>query len=91
MEAEWDRRGRSEAQRVDEMKRMAHDLVASSVGFHIIDRKMPGPDEAVIDLSFDGEGRNRTFVLRRIGGEWRFHDIIFAGMDEPNGNQPTKR
>ena len=81
MEAEWDRHGRPEAQRVAEMKAMSHALISSSVGFHVLDKKMTTPDEAIINLSFDGEGTTRRFVLRKIGNEWKFHDIRFAGQD----------
>ena len=39
------------------------------------------PDRAVVALSFDGEGRTRKFVLRKIGNEWKFDDLILSGED----------
>jgi hypothetical protein len=82
MEAEWNRHRKTEAQRVAEMKAMGLGLVSRSVGFHVVDRTMTSPTEAVVNLSFDGEGKTRKFVLHRIENEWKFHQMIFAGEEQ---------
>ena len=81
MNAEWDRRNKSEAERTEEMKAMASGLVSASVGFHVVGEVLPAPDKAVVSLSFDGEGKTRKFVLRKIGNEWKFDDLILADQD----------
>ena len=83
LESEWQKHGLSEAQQKAEMKAMADMLMSSASGFHILDQKMTSPDEAIINLSFDGEGTTRKFVLRKVGNEWKFHDMILAGQQEP--------
>ncbi|EEF58315.1 hypothetical protein [Pedosphaera parvula] len=80
MEKAWDKHGKSETERAAEMKAMGEAFMSSASGFRIIDQQMPSPDEARINLSFAGEGKARKFVLRKIGNEWRFHDMIFAGQ-----------
>ena len=45
---------------------------------------MTSTNRAVINLSFDGEGKTRKFVLRKVGNEWKFDDLIFAGQPDPN-------
>jgi hypothetical protein len=81
MNAEWDRKHKSEAERNEEMKAMASGLVSASDGFHVVDETMPAPDKAVVAVSFDGEGKTRKFVLRKIGTEWKFEDMILSGQD----------
>jgi hypothetical protein len=83
LESEWKKHGLSEAQQNAQLKAMADNLMSSASGFHILDQKMISPDEAIINLSFDGEGTTRKFVLRKVGTEWKFHDLILAGQPEP--------
>lgn len=83
LEKQWDRKGKSEAERMAELKLVSEGLTAGSTGFRIIDQEMTSPDETVINLSFAGEDKARKFVLRRIGNEWKFHDMIFAGQKKP--------
>jgi hypothetical protein len=79
---EWEAHGLSETQQEAEVERMAAMLVSSSAGFHILDEQMPSPDEAIVNLSFDGEGTARKFVLKQVGSEWKFRKLIFAGEPE---------
>jgi hypothetical protein len=81
LEKEWDKHGKSETERAAEMKAMGDAFMSSAAGFRILDQEMPSPDEARINLSFAVEGKARKFVLRRIGNEWKFHDMIFAGQE----------
>jgi hypothetical protein len=83
LESEWQQHGLSETQQKAQIKAMADMLMSSASGFHILDQKMIFPDEAMINLSFDGEGTARKFVLKKIGNEWKFHDLILAGQPDP--------
>jgi len=82
LESEWKKHGLSEAQQEAEIKATSDMLISSAVGFHILDQQLTSPDEAIINLSFDGEGTARKFVLRKVGSEWKFHKLIFAGEPE---------
>jgi 5'-3' exonuclease len=83
MEREWTQRGLSAAQQDAEIKSMSEMLLSSSVGFHILDENLTSDNRAVVNLSFDGEGTARKFVLRKVGGEWMFDDLLVAGQDDP--------
>jgi hypothetical protein len=83
LEQEWKKHGLSEEQQEAEVKTMANMFMSASSGFHIIDQKLISPDEAVINLSFDGEGKARKFVLRKTGNEWKFHNLLFGGEEDP--------
>jgi K+-sensing histidine kinase KdpD len=83
LEKEWKEHGISEAGQEAEIKAMGDMLVAPSSGFRILDQKMSSPDEAVVNLSFDGEGAARKFVLRKVGDEWKVHDLLTAGQEQP--------
>jgi hypothetical protein len=80
LENEWKQHGLSPAQQEAEIKSMADMLISPSVGFHILDQQLTSPDRAVINLSFDGEGKARKFVLKKVGNEWKFHDLILDGQ-----------
>lgn len=84
LESKWQKQGLSEAQQKEEIKAMADMLMSSASGFHILDQKITSPDETTINLSFDGEGTARKFVLRKVGNEWKFHALILAGQQEPD-------
>ena len=71
-----------EAQMAAELKMMSASL-APSIGFHIVDKKVKSNDEAILKLSFDGEGRVRKFVVKRIGIEWKLAGMLRPGEDEP--------
>jgi hypothetical protein len=84
LENEWQKHGLSEAQQKAEIKAMADMMMSSASGFHILDQKTTSPDETIINLSFDGEGTARKFVLRKVGNEWKFHDLILANQPDPS-------
>lgn len=80
LEKEWEQRGvQTEAQQDAEIKAMGSMLTSSSSGFHILDQSMPSPDQAIIQLSFDGEGATRTFELTRIDNQWKFQKLMVDG------------
>jgi TolA-binding protein len=63
--------------------RMLTDTLGPAVGFHILDKSVKTPDEVVLNLSFDGEGKTRKFVMQRGGNEWKVADLLFPGQSEP--------
>jgi hypothetical protein len=83
VEKEWKERGLSETERLAEFRKICDMLMSAAVGFHILDRKNTSPDETIINLSFDGEGAARKFVLRKVGSEWKFHNFLLAGEEAP--------
>jgi hypothetical protein len=54
-----------------------------SIGFHILDKKVTSPDQATLDLSFDGEGKAHKFVVQKTGNEWKLTDMLRPGQNEP--------
>jgi hypothetical protein len=63
--------------------KMLSDSLAPSVGFHVLDKKTKPPQNVILNLSFDGEGRARKFELTRVGNEWRIADMLRPGEEEP--------
>ena len=83
MQKEWKQSGLSPDQQQAQMKVMADSLMSASEGFHIVNEQMTSPDQAVIDLSFDGEDVVRTFILQKIDGQWKLDDMRVAGQPVP--------
>ena len=84
LEQEWKKHGLPPEEQESELKTMAAGLTGNSQGFHIVSEQTPSAEQAVIDLSFDGEDTVRTFVLKKIGGDWKFHDLVFQGQPRPD-------
>jgi hypothetical protein len=63
--------------------KMLSESLGPSIGFHILDKKTKSPNEVILNLSFDGEGMARKFLMKRIGNEWRMADMLRPGEDEP--------
>jgi hypothetical protein len=72
-----DLRQKAEAEMAAEGKSLAENL-APSIGFHIIDKQVRSADEVVLNVSFDGEGKTRRFIVKKVGSEWKL-----AGLEEP--------
>jgi myosin heavy subunit len=83
LQKELAKHGLSQEQQEKELRAMGTSLVSSSAGFHIVDETMPTPDQAVINLSFDGEGVERKFVLKQVQNQWKFQDLLVAGQQLP--------
>jgi hypothetical protein len=83
MEKEWDKGGYGDAERTAQIKTMAEGILAACSGFRLIDEQQDSPEKAILDVSFVGEGRARKFVLRKIGNEWKFEDLLLAGQEPP--------
>jgi hypothetical protein len=83
LQREWKKDGLSPEQQQAQFKAMADSFTSAAEGFHIVNKQLPAPDEALIDLSFDGEDAVRTFVLKKIDGQWKLDDMRVAGQTAP--------
>ncbi len=75
-------RDKAEAEMATQGKMLSESL-APAIGFHILDKKTKSPDEVILNLSFDGEGKARRFLVRRTGNEWKLAYAFHPGEDEP--------
>ncbi len=83
MQREFNKDGLSPEQQQARLKAYEDGFISGSEGFHIVSEQMTSPDQAVIDLSFDGEDAVRTFILKRVAGQWKFDDMRVAGQTPP--------
>src|SRR5580658_2955762 len=83
LQREWNKDGLSPEQQQAQLKAYADGFTSGSDGFHIVNEQMTSPDQAVIDLSFDGEDAMRTFILKNIDGQWKLDDMRVAGQPVP--------
>jgi cell division protein FtsB len=79
---EGELRDKAETELASGRKSLAETL-GPSIGFHILDKKVKSPDQVILNLSFDGEGKARKFVVQKTGSEWKLTDILRPGQDEP--------
>jgi hypothetical protein len=63
--------------------RILAESLAPSIGFHVLDTRVASADQVILNLSFDGEGKARKFVLTHTGNEWKVKDMLRPGQDEP--------
>jgi hypothetical protein len=63
--------------------KLLSESVAPAVGFHLLDKKTKSPDEVILNLSFDGEGKARKFVVKCTGNEWKVKEMLYPGQEEP--------
>jgi hypothetical protein len=75
-------REKVDAEMAAEGKMLAENL-APAVGFHILDKKTTSADEVILNLSFDGEGKTRKFVVKRTGNEWKLANMLRPGEGDP--------
>jgi cell division protein FtsB len=73
---------KAEAELAAEGKGLAESL-DPSIGFHILDKKVKSADQVILNLSFDGEGKARKFVMQRTGNEWKVTAMLSPGEAEP--------
>ena len=79
---EGELRDKNETELAAGRKSLAETL-GPSIGFHILDKKVTSPEQVILDLSFDGEGKARKFVVQKSGNEWKVADILRPGQEEP--------
>jgi hypothetical protein len=75
-------RDKNETELAEGRKSLAETL-GPAIGFHILDKKVKSPDQVILDLSFDGEGKARKFVVQKAGNEWKLTDMLRPGQNEP--------
>lgn len=49
---------------------------SSATGISLAGKKFTSPDDATIDLYYEGENKTRKFSMQRVGGVWQLHDLI---------------
>jgi hypothetical protein len=79
---EGELRDKDETELAEGRKSLAETL-GPSIGFHILDKEVKSPDQVILDLSFDGEGKARKFVVQKTGNEWKLTDMLRPGQNEP--------
>jgi hypothetical protein len=68
--------GRSEAEIAALFKGMANFYSFAAEGARVLSNKTLSPEEAVLDLHFDRDGKNRRFVLRKSGDKWKVDGLV---------------
>jgi hypothetical protein len=61
--------------------RLIAESFSPTTGFYVVGQRLESPDEAELEVYFEGEGKTRPFTLKRIGREWKFDSL-------GNGNWP---
>jgi hypothetical protein len=56
------------------IKQMARSLDPST-GFYVVGQTFVSPDQAILDVYFDGEGKTRKVSLQKIGDAWKFNTL----------------
>jgi len=77
VELEKVREATSEAEFAARSKVLAGLYRPATEGVRVLGKKTLSQDEAVLDLYFEGDGKSREFLLRRIEGEWRVTGLLF--------------
>jgi hypothetical protein len=49
---------------------------SSATGIRFLGQKENTPDEVILDVHYEGEGKTRRFVMKRIDGVWRLQDLV---------------
>jgi hypothetical protein len=49
---------------------------SAATGISLIGKKLNSPDEVMLDLYYEGEGKTRRFLVKRIDGAWRLQDLV---------------
>jgi hypothetical protein len=58
-------------------KQMAEMLnPAAATGVSLVGKKQNSPEEVLLDLYYDGEGKTRRFLMKRIDGAWKLQDLV---------------
>ena len=71
-----------EAKVAAEGRKLSENL-SPAIGFHILDRHVKSADEVILGLSFDGEGKTRKFVMKKVGNEWKLDQMRLALQADP--------
>ena len=71
------RQASSEPEFAARTKVMAGLYRPAAEGVRVLGKKTISQDEAVLDLYFEGDGKSREFLLRRIEDEWKVTGLLF--------------
>jgi hypothetical protein len=71
------REASSEAEFAARTKVLASLYRPATEGVRILGKKTISEDEAVLDLYFEGDGKSREFLLKRIEDEWKVTGLQF--------------
>lgn len=75
--AQWARDGNSETEIAARSKKMGALLnPASATGISLAGKKLTSPDDALVDLYYEGEDKTRKFSMKRIDGQWRLESLV---------------
>ena len=55
-------------------KKMTDSLIPST-GFYVVGQNLTVPDQAILDVYFEGEGKTRNVAMKKIGDEWKFDNL----------------
>lgn len=75
---DWNQHGTVEEELAASTRKIADSLQPSD-GFYVVGQQAISPDQAVLDVFFDGEDRTRKFSMKNVGGEWKFNALGSAG------------
>ena len=48
----------------------------AATGISLVGKKVSSPDEVILDLYYEGEGKTRKFMMKKVAGAWKFQDLI---------------
>jgi len=65
-------------------RRIAGSLQSSGT-FYLVGQRTAGPDLAILEVYFDGDGKSRKVALRKMGDEWKFSAMAGAGNPDDGG------
>jgi len=68
--------GRSEAEMAAVRQRMAALFSLDRGGVSFMGKRMTSPDEALLDVYFEGDGKRRRFSLKKSGDQWVVTDLV---------------
>jgi hypothetical protein len=69
------------------------DSLEPANGFYVVDQRATKPDQVVLDVYFEGEGRIRKFAMKKVGDGWMFNalgraEAIDSDVHESNSAWP---
>jgi hypothetical protein len=72
----------SAADEIAKSARTIADSLQPAKGFYVVGQRASSDDLVMFDVFFEGEGRTRTFAMKRIGTEWKFNVMGRAGVPD---------
>jgi hypothetical protein len=63
------------AEEIAAATRKMSDSLSPASGFYVVGQNLMSPNQATLDVYFEGEGKTRKVALNRIGNEWKFDNL----------------